>query len=54
MTNGGMVLVRAQALKQLPKRRLSPSPFPCNATRTGENLGKHRMRKTGQARTFEA
>jgi hypothetical protein len=53
VTNGGMVLVRARALKQLPPQRFSPSPFSCNAIRTGENLGHHRIGKTGQACTFE-
>ena len=53
MTNGGMELVRAVALKQLPSQRFSPSPFPCNAVGPGKTLTLNRIGKTGRACTFE-
>lgn len=54
MEDGGMVLIRVQALKQLPSQRFSPPPFPCNALGPVKTLAADRMRKTGQACTFEA
>ena len=53
VTNGGMELVRAVALKQLPSQRFSPSPFPCNAVGPGKTLTLNRIGKTGRACTFE-
>jgi len=52
--NGGMVLIGALALKQLPSLRFSPSPLPCNAIGPVKTLAVVRIRKTGRACTFEA
>lgn len=52
MTNGGMEPIGAEALKQLPPLRFSPSPFPCRTAGPVTTLAKIVLARQVGARTF--
>jgi len=52
--DGGMDLVCAQALRQVPSRRFSPSPLVQRFWGPVKTMVSGCIRKTGRARTFEA